>query len=635
MRVNSSLVLAVSVLLLNSSGRVGFAQAPGGVGAPARVQIGSPSVPSVYQLRQAGVLGTSAVAQPVGPPQFNSMVPQHNRSSFDNVAQSNVPATMLPSPDMSPFNLSYDQHVNENGLWMNDSNRRGKKYFLTAEYLRTKTRRPTGLVGNPLAATYLNTVDVNAAATGIFDLQTIGDVISLELGEAQLVASAQGQLSPTETVGFPPLVGNPGFNFFDRQSLSVFGDVNSHGARIRGGWWNPDNSAVVVTAWWSSQQTDQFNAASTLARGRGSRADLNLALIESFQLTGGSLGGLLDVDLGDSLTGFDLNEGNGGTILAQNLLNLRGLPLDDGTLRTFNDGTFIGGVTAPFDLEYRIDFTVEAGGGSVNWMMSPIRRFGKLQLRPVMGLRYMFIREEFGFVGRDSGLSYNGQAAGAAPFPDIKIHSLPNFEDDDGDGIIDNAAIAESQGQANVAVFEPIRVATFPELFPLTSFLDNKAQSHLAGPEVGFHYDMSGRRFNLWGQTKVALLANHERLRMDGDNIGMSTRPGNFFTPNAQNPFPNTFGKSETHSHVSPLIETSIVFEMDIFAYLPLFNRIQLLKEATFSTGYTYTWVGEVVAPEESIVWRGNPRQDIFPLIDIERKQWTVSSFNFGVHWEF
>ena len=51
MRVNSSLVLAVSVLLLNSSGRVGFAQAPGGVDAPARVQIGSPSVPSVYQLR--------------------------------------------------------------------------------------------------------------------------------------------------------------------------------------------------------------------------------------------------------------------------------------------------------------------------------------------------------------------------------------------------------------------------------------------------------------------------------------------------------------------------------------------------------------------------------------------------------
>ena len=62
-----------------------------------------------------------------------------------------------------------------------------------------------------------------------------------------------------------------------------------------------------------------------------------------------------------------------------------------------------------------------------------------------------------------------------------------------------------------------------------------------------------GKKFKLWGQTKFGVLANNERTRMSGDNIGMVTRQNNFNLPTPENNRPNRFTDRQNHSHVSPM----------------------------------------------------------------------------------
>src|SRR5207249_812595 len=124
------------------------------------------------------------------------------------------------------------------------------------------------------------------------------------------------------------------------------------------------------------------------------------------------------------------------------------------------------------------------------------------------GLRYFFLREGFHFLGRDSGLAYGGgQAQGGGGgtqniSPDLKTHSTPDGIDENGDGIIDNAGLFESgqgQGQGGGGQGQTAVFLQFHDQFrfPITSFLNNDADSHLAGGMVGLNYDVGGESFTL------------------------------------------------------------------------------------------------------------------------------------------
>ena len=159
--------------------------------------------------------------------------------------------------------------------------------------------------------------------------------------------------------------------------------------------------------------------------------------------------------------------------------------------------------------------------------------------------------------------------------------------------------------------------------------------SDLIGPEVGFRYDLGGAKFKLWGQTKLALTANTERLYLNGNNIGMVTRQPDFIEPTEGDPTPNRFNDRDRHTHVSEVIEQSFFAEAPVFAKIPVLRRSRLLSEANFRFGYTMLFVGHVARPSGSINWAGNPSEGLFPTIDVNRSSFWTQNFSFSLNWSY
>ena len=247
-------------------------------------------------------------------------------------------------------------------------------------------------------------------------------------------------------------------------------------------------------------------------------------------------------------------------------------------------------------------------------------------------------RKHFGFYGRDSGILYDTISNLNEPFiRDVKIHSLPNGFDDDGDGIVDNAGAVEDQfggqgggGTTTTNFLLPIDNI----LFPVTSILNNDVESHLAGPELGISYDLGGAKgFRVGGSTNVGLLFNYHRIDLAGNNIFVTTRPSDLNEPTATNANPNAFSSSDTHTSVSPLFEQMVYAEGPLFQYIPLLRRSAILRNANFRASYTATVIAELTRASDSIIWQGNPSEDIYPEIETSRSTWRTSSWDFGIVW--
>jgi len=190
-------------------------------------------------------------------------------------------------------------------------------------------------------------------------------------------------------------------------------------------------------------------------------------------------------------------------------MNLASLPLDDGT---------VNGVSVPYDLDFRIKVVSQAWGTNATWMSTPLVDKNNLKVRSLVGVRYMKVKEAFGFVGRDSGLIYSDATTITGIRPDLKLFSHPTGTDENEDGIIDNAGVVEDDdagattGTATGFFVAPLDPITGIPTRPYTTFVDNKVDTHLAGPEIGFQFDLGGDKFKIWGQTKLGLMANQERF---------------------------------------------------------------------------------------------------------------------------
>ena len=91
----------------------------------------------------------------------------------------------------------------------------------------------------------------------------------------------------------------------------------------------------------------------------------------------------------------------------------------------------------------------------------------------------------------------------------------------------------------------------------------------------------------LTGTTKVGLLANYAKLRMNGDNIAMHTRESNLLLATTVNATPNAFSDSQYHTHVSPMFEQTFSAEAPLFRYVPVLRRFSVFEKARFRTGCT------------------------------------------------
>gem|GEM_PF-3463386 len=329
---------------------------------------------------------------------------------------------------------------------------------------------------------------------------------------------------------FDPL--NPGF--FPPHNVGVFDDnIDSGGLRGRFTIRNPDDSAFETQVWWVAESSDVWRPFPT--------GDI------------------------DDLT----------TIRSRG-----GLPLE----------TLVpGGVTVPYDLKYDLFYHSSSWGADADWVSMPLVNRKNLKVRTMIGMKFLQIREQFGFAGMDSGLGY-------ALGPDGR--PIPDTITDIG-------------------------------LDPFESELTSRTTSYLAGPQIGLRYEMGGEGLRVWGSTKFAVAANREEAHLSGNQIGDPfTQP--FPDPTPDDLYPAAFSDNIGSTHISPILDTSIFIEAPVFRHLPVFKRSPIFHDAKFRFGYTYILAGEVIRPTKIIVW-----QTENPELRSNHSRWSVGLMSFAIDWKF
>jgi hypothetical protein len=547
------------------------------------------------------------------------------------------PSMYSPWPELSPYQDTFSQQQFDGGVWSQIERQSTRRYQLNIDYLTGQTRTSNSLIGHPQAQSYV-------------------DLLQFQLGGQQGGGGGGGQQQQSP---LQPFIDNPRQN---QRGFELFGafdfrknkqKMDNDGVNILWGYDRADDSGFRL-GFLTNQGTFNYNARSGLPSGRDNQREYAEFIIEKLHIINelNAIGNtaaaaqiqseLAQLAAVPSTQIGVFNDPN--LVLQNNIDNLNGLPLDDGTLVRFPDGTTIGGVTVPYDLEFKVDLRSELYGGNAEIVMSPVLNWGSLRVRPTVGARYFYLAERFHFFGRDSGLAYNGSQQGGGGgqqtlSPDVKIHSPPDRIDNNGDGIVDNAGVPETgqgggggqQQQQQLAFF------SFHDHFryPIESFLNNESDQHLGGGEIGLNYEFGSRSFLLSGATKFGLLANYGRIRMSGDNIAMHTRDADLLLPTEDDATPNSFTDSKDRSHVSPMFIQSITAEAPLFRYVPILRRSSILEKARFRFGYSFLLIGQVTDTAGSVLWQGNPSADLFPKIREKRNTYATQNYNIGVSWEF
>lgn len=563
---------------------------------------------------------------------------------------SGPPASYSPWPETSPYQNSFSQQTFNGGLWSESENNLSRRYHLSIEYLTGRTRTSNSIVGNTDAQNYPQTIQ-----------SQIGTQQQGGGGGGGGGGGQQGQqggiLSPFLDSQGNSRVGFPLFGKFDFAKPEH--KMNNHGARAIWGYDNADDSGVRL-GFLTNQGSFNYNARDALASDhRDTQRDYALFLIESLHkinelnATGNvAAAALLQSNLTQLTAAQPTTVGrfnNINQVLANNIDNLGGLPLDDGSIFEFPDGTKLGGVTVPYDLEFQMKLRSELYGGNAEWIMSPVLNWGWLRVRPTVGVRYFYLKESFRFFGQDSGLAYTssqqqggggGGGGNQTLSPDIKIHATPDHIDSDQDGIVDNAGGESSGGQQQGGGNQQqnrLNFFSFHDHFhyPISSYLNNDADQHLGGGEVGLTYDFGGESLLLTGTTKFGLLANYQRLNLSGDNIAMHTRESNLLLASTDDATPNSFTDSRTTAHVSPMLEQTINAEAPLFQYVPVLRRFGVFEKARFRAGYSILMIGGVADTTGSVLWQGNPAEGLFPTINGKRNTYVTNNYSFGVSWQY
>ncbi len=559
---------------------------------------------------------------------------------------SGPPPGYSPWPETSPYQNSFSQQTFNNGLWSESENNRSRRYLLNIEYLTGQSRTSNSIVGNTDAQNYPQTIQSQIGT----QQQGGGGGGGGQQGQQGGILGPFLDSEANSRVGFP-LFGRFDFGNPERK-------MTNHGARAIWGYDNADDSGVRL-GFLTNQGSFNYNARDGLPAGRDSQRDYALFLIEQLHIINelNAQGNTAAAaQLQSELTQLtaqqpttvgrfnDIND-----VLANNIDNLGGLPLDDGTIRKFPDGTTLGGVTVPYDLEFQMKLRSELYGGNAEWVLSPVLNWGSLRVRPTVGVRYFYLKEGFRFFGQDSGLAYTntqqqggggGGGANQTLSPDIKIHATPDGIDDDSDGIVDNAGGEASGGQQQGGGNQQQNQQNFFSFhdhfrYPITSYLNSDADQHLGGGEIGLTYDFGGESLLLTGTTKFGLLANYKRLNLSGDNIAMHTREANLLLASTEDATPNSFTDSKVTAHVSPMLEQTINAEAPLFQYVPVLRRFGVFEKARFRAGYSILMIGGVADTTGSVLWQGLPADGLFPTIREKRNTYVTNNLSFGVSWQY
>ncbi len=513
-----------------------------------------------------------------------------------------MPQSYQSHPMISPYDHAMEQHFSSDGLWFKRSlsgMSRMNDYYFSLSYMRTKTRNLEGRIGDLSAPTFtieetLNGVNAN-----------LPDALSL--------------------------------NNFNPGEANFIPDVTGHGILMTGGIKNRNGWGFDWNVQWNGNSTSKYNSRANYESYRLSSIDA--IILEATTGQGGFPGALESfrerslvdnqiLTTGDITSALALDFGIYGTaadVLDRQLFNLHAIPLQN--------GVDFDGFNQRFDLDYILEHSVESFGAGADFVSTAIHESDNLKVSTVVGGQYMRVNEGMFFRGVDSGLIYD--------------QNLPDGLDDDNDGVYDNVA---ETGTATFTEGNPYGNIAIGGNSLIRSFVDSSVQSTMGGPEFGLKYvlgDDDG--FAIKGATKVGALFNHERVQLQGDNIGDSVTTtvdlvtGNtilqdMFDTTTSTAVPltqNAFSDNKTSTHVSPMFQQSVTAELPIFSKIPVLRDISQLEHATFQAGWNFIWIGEVADPNQSITWVTNPRANLFPGIDVKRSSFFQNSFNLGINWEY
>lgn len=588
---------------------------------------------------------------------------------------------MYPFPGISPFDYRHQQTMNKKGLWFWEGNNRKRQFYTSFEYITVRTKTPNGRVGHEDAPSYLEML-AGRLLTEPFDLTFVIDQ-SLPNPELNQVGLNYFNAVDADLIGRLTSNGgrvnwgywNPDDSGFKAEFLFAIDDGdNDFDFERDKSTRHPRLQNLFETALLSPEGRNSVNFS-------GFNFGPNATLGEVFEQNLLNLG---SIPLDDGSFTYDQN-GNvisGGVGSPYDLafvlryksqrygstMTWYGAPVINASyfkLRPVLSGRFVA-------LQESFQFIgVDSGLYYDNQAIDePLIPDVKLQ-SPADGIDNNFD----GII--DNAASIEG-AEGAEDLQvllEAQIEELEEIQDQLIDAFLTavdpnvraniQAQIAAVQVQIDdllnrlaqaiaAGAAADVTGRFIPLSEPIRSHLNSDVDSYMAGPELGIRYDIGGTKFKIWGQSSIAVLGNWERINLKGNNIGMTTRPvltvdpslyapgifdgllpPAFNAPTLQDQNPNNFEEKRDHAHVSPLFEQSLFAEAPIFDRIPVLNKIQILEEAQFRVGYTFTWIGSVLRPEDAIVWQGNPAQGLYPEIKVDRSSWYSGAWSFGINFNY
>ncbi len=432
--------------------------------------------PGSYQIAapQYGQVSPGPPAAPAGPPtSYNASLTAPEYGGYPEVIPPVPPAigpngvdgsTVQPWPTTSPYDNGYQSFMNLGGIWDRIQRNTDRKWYFNSDLLFISTRAAQGIFGNPGAQTYTRQVrdfiDGSTSSTGgSGGTGGTGSTTGTNPNSGTQLLINEGFIvnTPAQITGY--------FNNYNAVNLNNLGDPATQGARFSLGEWNPDKSGWAWTFWFGGTAVADFNAVNSDGFTQHPEDTARLEQIIRFLQTASpqTLAAItspddIDVDLG----GVGKKDLTASQIIQMDLLNLRGLPVADGTPR---------GQTIPYDIYFDVRVTSAQIGTHLDYYFTPLIERKWITVSAGVGVEYLNIRETVSFLGIDSGMLYGTASSSSGQQQhndrdrfqrDYKAQSLPNGIDDNQDGIIDNATVPEpgpapsSQQQQRLDVDGPL-----------------------------------------------------------------------------------------------------------------------------------------------------------------------------------
>ncbi len=493
------------------------------------------------------------------PPPYNTnygAAPQ----SYTGMEQAGYPPGANPWPNVSPYmGPAVDQTTYENGTWFNQQLSGRRQYYFSTEALIGRTNVGSGALVGAHGVNIHPVIPGQISANQQFFAST-SFATNLNSLNRFVVATGGGGGGGTSTGQIHV--------FTPRDYNQISNPDRTGGLRTTWGWFNPDQTGFQLSAFWLNNTIGEYNS------GLGLRYDPTLSFVP----------------------GYD----------NQFIRALTGIPLQGPD----SDGDRFPGVVQPFDLYYRLRFESQIMGTNLDWYGTPIVDRQSMKIRPIVGVRYINLIEQFAFNGADTGMGYSIRGATAQTGG--------------------NSATATGGVLAPVA-FDPL--FSVPDV--MQSQLLSRTQTQLLGPEAGLRLDLGGDSFKIWTQTKVGLLGNNATRKLSGFNIGDAYYAANGRTipiMPRDDSAATAFSSRDTTSFLSPMFEQSIFMKNHPFENMPIMRKSSIMRAAEFQAGYTFLVLGSVYRPAQTINWQAFP---VNPQLQDRRTTYTNGTFSFGVEWAY